>query len=237
EAWVFYMAVEPYVRRLWPRMLVGVVRLLSGRWRDPAVGREVLIGLVTGCGLVAALATIGWVHARFRAGEVSQLPHPSVLWSTVSPLHFLSMKAHRAAWAAMDSAFIVGLLVALRLLTRHTRAAVALGILGLGAMGYFWGKQSGMHDASTWIDVAYPLLGCIALVLLYTKVGILAAIVASFVAAPAGLFAAGFGHWFSRYGTAELTILLAFAAYGLWVSLAGQPIFKDMLAEPQPAAQ
>jgi hypothetical protein len=36
---------------------------------------------------------------------------------------------------------------------------------------------------------------------------------------------------------AELATLLALAAYGFWVSLAGQPIFKDMLAEPQPAAQ
>jgi hypothetical protein len=30
-----------------------------------------------------------------------------------------------------------------------------------------------------------------------------------------------------------LAILLALAAYGFWVSLAGQPLFKDMLAEPQ----
>lgn len=35
--WVTYMAIEPYVRRVWPRMLVGLVRLLSGRLRDPAV--------------------------------------------------------------------------------------------------------------------------------------------------------------------------------------------------------
>ncbi len=37
------------------------------------------------------------------------------------------------------------------------------------------------------------------------------------------------------YGMADLAILLALAAYGFWVSLAGQPLFKDMLAERQAA--
>src|SRR5262249_38063081 len=32
EIWFAYMALEPYVRRLWPRMLVSWTRLLSGRW-------------------------------------------------------------------------------------------------------------------------------------------------------------------------------------------------------------
>jgi serine/threonine-protein kinase len=49
--WAFYIALEPYVRRRWPAMLVSWSRLLSGEWRDPLVGRDALIG----CG-VAALA-------------------------------------------------------------------------------------------------------------------------------------------------------------------------------------
>src|SRR6185436_955709 len=32
---LFYLALEPYLRRLWPRMLVGWMRLLDGRLRDP----------------------------------------------------------------------------------------------------------------------------------------------------------------------------------------------------------
>ena len=52
--WVLYMAIEPYVRRVWPRMLVSWTRLLSGRLRDPLLGRDVLIGLLVGCGMWAA---------------------------------------------------------------------------------------------------------------------------------------------------------------------------------------
>jgi hypothetical protein len=39
-AYVFYLAIEPYARRLWPRMLVSWVRVLDGGFRDPLVGRE-----------------------------------------------------------------------------------------------------------------------------------------------------------------------------------------------------
>jgi serine/threonine-protein kinase len=46
--WLAYMALEPLVRRRWPASLVGWTRLLGGRWRDPLVGRDVLIGLVSG---------------------------------------------------------------------------------------------------------------------------------------------------------------------------------------------
>jgi len=31
--WLFYIALEPYVRRLWPKTLVSWHRLLAGRFR------------------------------------------------------------------------------------------------------------------------------------------------------------------------------------------------------------
>ena len=38
--WTSYIAVEPYVRRYWPEILISWNRLLSGRFRDPLVGRD-----------------------------------------------------------------------------------------------------------------------------------------------------------------------------------------------------
>jgi serine/threonine-protein kinase len=49
--WVLYMALEPYVRRLWPESMVGWSRLLAGRFRDPLVGRDVLVGMTLGVAL------------------------------------------------------------------------------------------------------------------------------------------------------------------------------------------
>ena len=46
--WVFYLALEPWVRRYWPQNLVTWARLLAGKWRDPLVGRDVLFGILLG---------------------------------------------------------------------------------------------------------------------------------------------------------------------------------------------
>jgi hypothetical protein len=46
--WVLYVAIEPYGRRFWPDGLLGWTRLLSGRLRDPRIGRELLIGSALG---------------------------------------------------------------------------------------------------------------------------------------------------------------------------------------------
>jgi serine/threonine-protein kinase len=53
--WVFYLALEPYVRRFWPRTIVSWTRLLSNGPRDPVVAREVLFGLVWGGGVAVLL--------------------------------------------------------------------------------------------------------------------------------------------------------------------------------------
>jgi hypothetical protein len=43
--WLLYVAIEPFIRRLHPSSLVSWSRLLAGRVSDPAVGRDVLLGL------------------------------------------------------------------------------------------------------------------------------------------------------------------------------------------------
>ena len=46
--WLFYLALEPYVRRLRPSTLVSWTRLLNGGFGDAVVGRDVLIGATWG---------------------------------------------------------------------------------------------------------------------------------------------------------------------------------------------
>jgi serine/threonine-protein kinase len=232
--WVMYMAVEPYVRKIWPRMLVGLVRLLSGRLRDPAVGREVLIGVVAGCGLIAMLALTHDLQWRFQADLPGQLPASTELWSRMSPAVFLAMNAHNAAWTVTDVYYVIGLLIAIRFLTRHSLVTTVLGILAIGFMAYLW--FMGSNDESMWLAAAYAIGFGVVVVLLFTRAGVLAGIVALFVLRPHRLFTTDFDAWFTAYGMADLAILLVLATYGFWVSLAGQPMFKDMLAEPQTAA-
>ncbi len=55
-----YLGLEPFVRRKWPDRLIAWARLLSGNWRDPMVGRDVLIGIAAGLGHVV-IASLPYV--------------------------------------------------------------------------------------------------------------------------------------------------------------------------------
>ncbi len=66
-----YVALEPLVRRHRPQALITWGRLLMGRWRDPAVGRDVLLGVL--CGTI--------IHPAIRLGQLG------VVWFGVPPAH------------------------------------------------------------------------------------------------------------------------------------------------------
>ncbi|MGD0462604.1 MAG: serine/threonine-protein kinase [Tepidisphaeraceae bacterium] len=53
--WMFYLALEPHVRRIWPETVISWSRLLTGRLNDPLVASHVLVGLV----VAAAVTVIG----------------------------------------------------------------------------------------------------------------------------------------------------------------------------------
>ena len=69
--WVFYLALEPWVRRYWPQNLVTWARLLAGRWRDPLVGRDVLFGILLG--VVYLLLFLSFFYANLFHGISPQL--------------------------------------------------------------------------------------------------------------------------------------------------------------------
>src|SRR5262249_8698058 len=62
SAWagLSYTAFEPFVRRLWPETLISWTRLLNGRFRDPRVGRDLILGALLGV-LIAILLRSGRV--------------------------------------------------------------------------------------------------------------------------------------------------------------------------------
>ena len=79
--WLFYIVLEPYARRLWPRTMISWVRLLDGRLRDPQVGRDVLIGCLWGVGY-AVLVPASRLLPAWRGGipprpDLPPIPHPA----------------------------------------------------------------------------------------------------------------------------------------------------------------
>ncbi len=57
-AYTTHLAIEPYFRRRWPRLLVSWSRVLRWRFDDPRIGRDLLVGCLAGTLLaILALAT------------------------------------------------------------------------------------------------------------------------------------------------------------------------------------
>jgi len=85
-----YLALEPNVRRRWPRLITGWNRLLDGRIRDPMVGRDLLIGLACGTGLALALR-LAWLAAGWVGSPLPPFtgtgPFPFQVPGPPSPLY------------------------------------------------------------------------------------------------------------------------------------------------------
>jgi serine/threonine-protein kinase len=88
-AWLLYIALEPFIRRAEPRALVSSTRLLAGRFRDPMVGRDILLGILAGA-VVVLLRMLTTVVPTW----VGQ-PALSPLRDWLSPL----AEARHIAWA------------------------------------------------------------------------------------------------------------------------------------------
>ncbi len=77
--YILYLGLEPFVRRLWPSMLVTWTRVLSGRLRDPLVGRDALVGVAAG-----AVLMLLYLEPFWMAGLTGKPPMP--LQNDLSPL-------------------------------------------------------------------------------------------------------------------------------------------------------
>ena len=123
-AYVFYLAIEPYARRLWPRMLVSWVRVLEGRFRDPLVGRDVLIGCAAGAVQAASRGLGTWIADLL--GGAPALP----IWSiwTLEPLrgtsHALVSIVGIHTQQLLEIIFPLTSLLIFRLLLRRTGLAI-----------------------------------------------------------------------------------------------------------------
>ncbi len=103
-AWMLYMALEPIVRRRDPHLLVSWTRLLSGKWRDPLVGRHILLSCCVGCAIVLCISGYSMLAvARGRPVDMLFFPNEQSLDGVPGTIAFVL--------SALVQATINGLLV------------------------------------------------------------------------------------------------------------------------------
>ncbi len=214
--WIFYIALEPFVRRRWPHILISWTRLFSGEWRDPLVGRHVLIG----CAFGVAIFCIDLFSRDFLPSwfDFLQPVRPIVIdfKSVLGTGLFIATWLHVILANFFMSLSLLCLLVIARILLRNQILAIAASILIMSSYtinGGVWSfiMQLAIMALYIFVLIRFGLLAYIFAGLL----GILAEIPISLSPAP----------WYSPYGYATLSILFAIILFAFYTSLGGRPIF------------
>jgi serine/threonine-protein kinase len=208
---LMYFAVEPYVRRWWPTTIITWSRLLAGEWRDPLVGRDVLIGTTIGVLLWllsavhatvevsagnAAFAEFVAFSAQYALFGVLQLTTDAEFTMGGFLLFALARTLLRRTWLA---AGVVWLLV---LLPSISRSPLDMVVTGISAAIYLW---------------------------ITARWGLLVLLVGAFHLQPVLTFDPR--QWYFGGSLVHLLFIAACAWYGLRTATAGRPVVSPRWLE------
>jgi serine/threonine-protein kinase len=207
-SWLAYLAFEPHVRRLWPRTLIAWTRVLSGRWRDPLVGSDLLLGILIGTGLAVTTLLIIMTNER-GPSDASLAPALDSLRSSrvfVSRLLFLLLDSMQFALGGL---FMLALL---RLLVGRTWLVV-IGLIMLNVPLSAW----------SWTPVAvlYAMATAVLFVVVVLRLGLLAAVamLASERVLTSLPITLDFSAWYVATSGLTLALVLAIALWAFRLSL------------------
>jgi len=128
-----YLGFEPYLRKYWPKALIGWTRFSGGRFRDPVVGRDLLVG--TAWGLFNACLNLSYVAAPQMMGWPSPpgwLVATGPLSGTAMVFVTLAMTANLSIVNGLVSTFVIALL---RRLSTSLWIVVPASMLVFGLLG------------------------------------------------------------------------------------------------------
>jgi hypothetical protein len=125
--WLSYLGVEPYIRRFSADALIGWSRLIAGNWRDPRVGRDVMIGVAVGIAMTIAYAVHNLIPVMLGSPEPQPAtPDPTVLLSVRYALARILAQTQDAMTSAMLG---LGGFVALRIWLKNRWLAAAAAVI------------------------------------------------------------------------------------------------------------
>jgi len=216
-----YLAVEPLVRKHTPELLIGWARVLQGRFGDPRVGRDVLVGMVFGAVTLLSLALVNalptWVPFH------GQTPIPPHYGALAGGRYFLGALLDMPGQILVPMlALFAGWFLLRLLLRRALLAAIALAVLiALSALG---AENPALEVPNAllfgalmaWLIVRYGLL---ALASAWLFRSLLSLTPLPFTSSSPYAFQAVVG----------LTIVLALVFWAFRTSLGGRPLFAFAL--------
>jgi hypothetical protein len=227
QSWLSYLALEPFVRRRWPHLLVAWTRLLDGRWRDGLVGRSLLVGVAAGLALNTVPA------AAVAAGRLLDLPGAVPLYfagNLDSAASFVGLEARGVFYSTLYPLGAAALLLVARFVFRHDGLAWVVMCVPMYIV-----VNDGLVTlrmtlaASPWLQVGVGVAMTALLALLLRFGGLLAYAIAVFVWGGlfANLFTLDLSRWYAWRGWLSALLIVGLAIWGFRNVLGRQPAFPS----------
>jgi len=216
---VLYLALEPFVRRYWPQAIISWSRLLTGRARDPLVGRDILFGVLLGVVWIVIFKLANF--ATMKMGASPPLFSTDYLTTTRRALGAWVYQIPGAIMATLEFFFLLmGLKVLLKKDWLATLAFVAI-LTVLKTLG----------DPYPVVTAATAIVVYSIAALIVYRFGLVPLACAIFtvdllVSVP---FTADFSAWYLGMTMFALLSVVALTVWGFYHSLGGEPLWKTEL--------
>jgi hypothetical protein len=219
--WLLYIALEPYVRRLWPELLISWSRLLSGSIRDPRVGRDILIGGVAGVLLALSAPLQALLPSWLGRTPAPPIPPSLAVLSGVGP----AVAQFLRSFDLFVPVFLLFLILLARVTLRNQWAA-------LGAITVLWSALIALQSVNLLLDLAIfaPFIVLILYVLM--RLGLLAMVGMVVLQVNPLETPVSVSSWYAGASLLQPLVAVALAAFAFHISLAGRPLFGgDLLGD------
>jgi serine/threonine-protein kinase len=214
--WFLYMTIEPYLRRRIPELLIGWARLLEGRFRDPRVGRDILIGAAAGASLALITHIVNSLPAWFPFQGQTTVPMHYLFSNGTNPLSYLLLVN---VTAVVRSFLYLTLYFIFRMVLRKPPLAVAaLGVVVLLVR---------LGGENAFLEIPQAVVSAVLITWVMSRVGLLATAAMAYFVSLLSYVAPSldFSSWYATYSLPGLIFLVALTLYAFHTSLGGQPVF------------
>jgi serine/threonine-protein kinase len=221
--WLFYIALEPYVRRRWPEMIVSWTRAISGDLRNALVGKHILIGVAV------ALTTVVLAHLRevitYSLGSTPNIP--ALVHQLIGMRQFIAAGIFASINASVIFAlFMFFFVFLLRVITRRRWLTCVIFVSLFTVM-------DSVTSTEPLTTVPLSIMLNLMLVVTMLRFGLLSTVIAGAVSYMVrfAFVTANLSAWHSGYMIIVYALVLALTAFAFHQSLGGQRLFREGLLD------
>ena len=218
---MLYVALEPFVRRREPQILISWTRLLAGNLRDPLVGRDLLIGAVYGVALLIFEGSDNYLLPLL--GKLPPMPGGVSTASLLGLHQALGQVLLYVLGQTIDSLGIFFVLFVLQRILRSTWLAII--VVAVAGTLLSLGNNSTEYQ---WFSAVALVVLYVSFLLVLKRFGLLPLVVGLVVQNVLQAFPATihFSRWYAAPSLVGLAVIAALTLYGFRTALAGQSVFS-----------